>query len=469
VEEDRFKTQGPQVKNPSDIADTIVAVATPLGESAIGVVRLSGPQAVSIVERLVGKSLFRHESSKILLYRIPHQDGILDEALISVFRAPGSYTGEEMVEISSHGSVFVMRKIVEKVVESGARVAGPGEFTLRAFLNGKMDLVQAEAVCRLIRTRTEQSHRLASRQMEGALSKTVGTLREKLLELAAHAEACLDHPEEDIPPLKPGEFLRELDGMGRCLTELKESFRFGRLLQEGVCLAIVGSPNVGKSSLLNAILRKDRAIVSEMPGTTRDTLEEWADLDGLAAWFVDTAGLRQHVLDPVEEMGMVRTRQAMEKADVILWVIDGSRPLRREDVYVHSEIRGRKALAVLNKLDAGVHPASWDGFQMERVSVSAKTGEGMAELFAKVKDLLSLPEDSPAPVYLTEVRHRQVVERTLGRLEEAGQMIRRDGTAAYDVAAVCLREGLGILGEMTGEVTSEDVLERVFSRFCVGK
>lgn len=447
-------------------SDVIVASATPLGESAVGMVRLSGPGCLKIAAGFLRWS--SELPARTATLAKAYADGrLLDSVVLTYFPAPNSYTGEDLLEISAHGSPYVIAKLLERSFAFGARAAEPGEFTQRAYLNGRLDLAQAEAVCGLIQARTRLAHRAAVDQLEGGLSARVEALRSELLDVLAHVEAALDHPDEELSVAAADELLMRIDGLRGELKTLAGTHRFGRLLSDGARIAIVGRPNVGKSSLLNSLLGRERAIVSDVPGTTRDTLEEWADLDGLKALFIDTAGLREKSLDPIEQAGMERTRRALASCDLALVVLDRSNPLEEGDRRILEQLpNDRPAIVVFNKSDLPDRIGNaLSGWSREQVSVSALNASGVSQLVDTIRRSLAgnVPMEESG-VIVTSLRHQKALSDAEAALSLAGEAISQG-----EVAALYLRETLAALGVIVGETTSEDVLRTVFSKFCVGK
>jgi tRNA modification GTPase len=449
--------------------DTIAAVSTPPGEGGIGIVRLSGPGAFSIAEKLFMPANQGPLKSHRLHYGFivdPQTGERVDEVLLAPMRAPKTYTREDIVEINCHGGLLPVRRVLELAIRQGARLAEPGEFTKRAFLNGRIDLSQAEAALDLIRSKTSSAERIAMEQLGGGLSKRINPILEKVRDLCAHVEAYIDFPEDEIEPaplkdIKEGLKFAEKEARG-----LSESFNEGRFLREGIKAVIAGRPNVGKSSLLNALLRADRAIVTEVPGTTRDVLEEYVNIKGLPMRIMDTAGIRQ-ARDMAEEEGVRRTLRAIESADIVLGVVDTSEPLHQGDRELLEKIKGRNALLVLNKCDLknrmGEAP---QGFQA--VEVSAKTGAGLDNLREKIFDAsIKDPSALSEGVVVTNLRHRLSLERAGQRIGAALGAIERG--EPLEIVAMELREALDALGEIVGAVTTEDILDKIFSEFCIGK
>ncbi|MGD8352441.1 MAG: tRNA uridine-5-carboxymethylaminomethyl(34) synthesis GTPase MnmE [Nitrospirota bacterium] len=452
-------------------ADTIAAVSTPPGEGGIGIVRLSGPEAFAIARRVFRPS----GPGELVSHRLRHGFVVdpatgekLDEVLLAPMLAAGTYTREDVVEINCHGGLVPVRRVLELAIREGARLAEPGEFTKRAFLNGRIDLSQAEAALDLIRAKTASAERMAMEQLEGGLSKRVGSVLGRVRDFCAHLEAYIDFPEEEIEPAP----LSEIKGGLRVAEEearaLSASFEDGRLFREGIRAVIAGRPNVGKSSLLNALLSEDRAIVTEMPGTTRDVLEEFASIKGLPMRIVDTAGIRQ-ARDMAEEEGVRRTLRAMEGADVILGMLDASGPLHEGDRELLERIAGRNAVVVLNKCDLP------RGLKMEAppgsarvVEVSARTGAGLEALRDAIYELsIKDPSALAEGVVVTNLRHRLSLDRAAEGLEAA--LTALEEGRPLEIAAMEMREALDALGEIVGAVTTEDILDRIFGEFCIGK
>lgn len=454
--------------------DTIVAVATPPGRGALGTVRLSGPAAVAIVQTLIGKPL----SGPQALHHgwLTAAGKVIDEVMVAVMRAPRSFTGEDTVEITAHGNPVILRAIVEACCAGGARAAGPGEFTCRAFLNGKIDLARAEAVAEVISSASELGVQAASRQLEGRLSRRIHEWRERIVQLLAALEAALDYAEEDIRFLSPEALAEELARLRAEIRGLRETADKGRFLRRGFRVAIAGRPNTGKSSLLNALIERERAIVTDIPGTTRDVLEETLEIRGVPAVILDTAGLRAHTADPVERAGQDRTRQSVASADLVLWLLDGSEALSTEDrhiaeYFIQTGAAG-KVLAVFNKSD---RPAALDEAGLRAVfpgssrilRISAATRLGMAELEEAIAAAAGLDRGLPDEPLIINLRHASALEAAGNSLEAAEAARARNETE--EIVAHYLRETLGRLGEITGETATEEILGTIFSRFCVGK
>lgn len=463
--------------------DTIAAIATPPGEGGIGTIRLSGPVAAAILSRLFVRASDKPlmpgewESHRLVFgtVRDPQTGESVDEVLAALMRAPHSYTREDVVEIDCHGGVVPVQRVLGLCLREGARLAQPGEFTLRAFLNGRLDLAQAEAVLDVVQARTGEGLRLAVEQLSGGISSRVKGIRARLLHALAHLEAMIDFPEDDVPP---ADVSPELNSALEDLRALIRSASTGIVLRQGVRTALVGRPNVGKSSLLNALLRTERAIVTPIPGTTRDTLEEVANIRGVPLVLTDTAGLRRHgdTSDPIEQIGMDRTRRALSEADLVLLVFDGSESLSDADIEVVGEVMGggpAMRLGVVNKSDL---PCMLDVRELtdmlhdvEVVEASAATEGGTDSLEEKLAELVLRGKATPSPgdATITSVRHRDALRRAEEHVEAALASIREGTPAAF--VAVDLHGALGVLGEITGETVGEDLLDEIFSKFCIGK
>lgn len=442
------------------LTDTIAAISTPPGEGAIALIRLSGPEAVSIGARVFrgARAVAEMEPRRQYFGAIESEGRKLDEVLFSLHRAPASYTGEDVVEIACHGGVLISRRILELLLRAGARPAQPGEFTQRAFLHGKMDLTQAEAVMDLISAQTDLALRAAQEQLEGRLGERMRALREMLLELLAHLEAFIDFPDEDIDPDSGAALEARMAEIRAALQELLATAERGRWLRQGVRTVIYGAPNVGKSSLLNLLLGYERAIVSATPGTTRDTIEETINLRGIPLRLIDTAGVRTSE-DPVEQAGIERTLRQVERADLVLHLYDASAP---RPVVEPSQ---RPALILLNKIDLGEHP-DWQGEKAVRLSCLEHRGVG--DLEAAIEAAVTAGESAAREWSLAiNARHQRCLEEALAYLE-AGAKALGEGISAEFVAEE-LRGALGAIGDVVGRVETEDLLGKIFSTFCIGK
>ena len=464
--------------------DTIVAISTPPGRGGIGIVRLSGPEAVSIADQLVRlRGPLEHARARLANVLDPErgdEDAGIDEALVTWFAAPNSYTGEDLVEIAAHGSPVVLESLVRQALTQGARLAEQGEFTQRAFLCGRLDLTQAEAVRDLIDAQTLAQARLAASQMGGALSSRVMPAKQALLELIALLEAGIDFAEDDLSVAPDEEIKRRIDTIRPSLVELQATFAHGRILHDGLTLAIVGRPNAGKSSVFNALVERDRAIVTAIPGTTRDTVSERIALGGIPLEVVDTAGLRE-AADEAERLGIVRSRQALADAAIVLIVIDASEigPMEHihdEDRRLIEAVQGRAALIAWNKCDL-VAPSSQaapeppnamvlGNVNLPLLSTSAVTGQGIAELRKAILELAT-GGTAAEPGMLTSVRHHQAITQALEGLDAAaGAVI---SGIPHEMVLLDLYRTLWALDSLTGQTTPDDILNLIFSTFCIGK
>ncbi len=461
--------------------DTIAAISTPIGEGGIGIVRLSGPEALPILHRLFAPAsgpLPARPEARHLYYghiRDPEGGEVVDEVLAVYMPAPRTFTRQDVVEINGHGGIVALRRILELCLRQGARLAEPGEFTARAFLHGRLDLAQAEAVLDVVRARTETALRAAVGQLAGRLSDRVRAVRAPLVDALAYLEASIDFAEDEIPEQDIGPALdRAAEGLAHLLAEAER----GIVYRQGVRVAIVGRPNVGKSSLLNRLLRTNRAIVTEIPGTTRDTLEETLNLQGIPIVLVDTAGIAAHTHDPVERLGIERSREALARADLALLVLDLSRPLQEADRAIAALLDGKPTLIVGNKVDllAGGEEPPWDADSLPAGSpvaerplrISALTGEGLDALEAAIVEAVFAGQVMAAEAPLvTSPRHKEALHRALDHVQAAQEAYRAGQLP--DLIAIDLTAAVNALGEITGQTASEDLVEAIFGNFCVGK
>lgn len=443
--------------------DTIVAIATPPGRGGIGVVRISGPDAATIASALSGRVSFtpRHAT----LVRIKGT-AALDEAIVTSFSAPASYTGEDVVEISAHGSPVLLNAIVKAAMRAGARLAEPGEFTLRAFLHGRMDLIQAEAVQDLVSAVTPLQARSAFDQLEGTLTERIREIDAGLFDLSARLEASLDFPGEGYHFVEPERVATEVAGVIRSVDSLLGDARAGRLVREGAQVAIVGRPNAGKSTLFNALAGAGRAIVTDIPGTTRDLLTEQVDVGGIAITLVDTAGIRQQAADVVEAEGISRARSAAERAHLTLLVLDRSRPLNDDDRALLDSVDRSTRVVVLSKSDLPAAPMD-ERATRDALDVSVHADTGMDVLRRRIVEKLGLEErhrDTPA---ITNVRHLDLLERARSALCRAGETAQNG--MPEELVAADVAEARSLIEEITGRRTADDTLHAIFDRFCIGK
>lgn len=458
----------PQTAEREAIArETIVAISTPPGRSGIGIVRLSGPHARDIASSMVRmRSSVEHARARLADVPDPDSGKQLDEAVVTYFAEPHSYTGEDLVEIAAHGSPVILEMLVRGALRHGARLARPGEFTERAFLSGRLDLTQAEAVRDLIEAQTLYQARIAAEQMGGALSRRVQPAKAKLVELIALLEAGIDFAEDDVEVTPDAEIIARMDAIHSELSTLVRSFEHGRMVHEGLRLAIVGRPNVGKSSLFNRLLERERAIVTASPGTTRDLVTERLSLGGIPVELVDTAGLRE-ATDEAETIGIRKSREALAEADVVLVVLDASVPLRDDEQELISSLAGRRALVVRNKCDLNGSGDGLPDLPIAWVATSAVTGEGLQQLRDALAEMVRNPSGESQAGILTSLRHFEAVSGTLASLDAV-----RTGVTAkvpHEMLLLDLYAALRRLDGLTGETTAEDILNRIFSTFCIGK
>ncbi|MFN8458355.1 MAG: tRNA uridine-5-carboxymethylaminomethyl(34) synthesis GTPase MnmE [Anaerolineae bacterium] len=451
--------------------DTIAAIATSIGHSGVGIVKLSGPEAYDIARRLfrsaVGKQVFQPYRMHYGQLVDPDSGVVVDEVMVAYMPKPRSYTRQDVIEIQAHGGLVPLRRILQLTLSLGARPAEAGEMTLRAFLNGRLDLAQAEAVLDVIEAKTEAALRVAAEQLGGALSQQVRQVRRELLDTLAFLEASIDFVEDDIPLQ---EVVGPLEQISRQITRLLKSADQGQIYRQGVRAAIVGRPNVGKSSLLNALLRGDRAIVTSIPGTTRDTLEETANISGIPLVLVDTAGIRSETSDEVERIGIERSRAALERADLAVMVLDGSQSLEMGDWEIGRLIGSKPALVVINKNDlpspadiqANFLPAA------QRVRISALSGDGIESLEEAIMTLMTGGSITLADTPLvSNPRHKSLLQHALTHTQTAIEA--QTASLSPDLVAIDVRAAVDALGEITGETATEDLLDTIFSKFCIGK
>jgi len=453
--------------------DTIAAIATSLGEGGLAVIRISGADALTVAERCfapAGKSAIKPTQAPTHTIHFGHvaRNGRqIDEVLLAVMRAPRTFTREDVVEITCHGGIVATRTVLDMVLANGARLAEPGEFTKRAFLNGRIDLAQAEAVADLIHSRTELALRAANEQLAGKLSRCINELRDDLIRTLAHVEAHIDFPDEDIAPDTKNQLLQRLEKAVTFMDELLCTAHEGQVLRRGVRAAIVGRPNAGKSSLLNQLLGRDRAIVSPIPGTTRDTIEETADIRGLPVIFIDTAGLRE-ARDEIEIEGVRRSRRSSEQAEFILQVFDASEPLTAADEAYLAEFISKKRILVRNKVDLPPRLQLPDHDGAHTVDVSCLTGEGLERLKDAIKELTWSGEIGAEMLeVMINSRHQDALQRARAAAVRTIDSLKQDQT--LELTAMDLRIAANAVGEIVGKTTTEDLLDTIFSQFCIGK
>ena len=449
--------------------DTICAIATAQG-GAIGCIRVSGPDAIEITSRIFtparkGKKLKDAKPYTLTFGHIHEEENIIDEVLVSLFRAPHSYTGEDSTEIMCHGSSYILQKVLQLLIGNGCRLAAPGEYTQRAFLGGKMDLSQAEAVADLIDAGSASAARAAARSLQGVFSQKVYEIAEHLTNLRAYVEATLDFPEEDIDFINDGRVARQVDDILKELTDLEKRALYGKVLRDGLTVVMAGAPNVGKSSLMNALAQNEVAIVTDIAGTTRDRIEHDIDLDGLLIHLIDTAGVRE-TDDPVEKIGVERTLQAVETADVVLTLVDGTDKTAVSDTaqtWIRNRLReGVTEVLVMNKIDLGVDQGKIpDG----AVCISAKTGEGIDALLEKLKKISGNDIDFEGN-FSARTRHLTAIAKAKSHLSQVQESLQ---SMTLELVAEELRLALNELGTITGQILPDDLLGIIFSKFCIGK
>lgn len=451
-------------------SDTIAAIATAPGESAISIVRVSGPESLAIADRIFrgsGSPPSRHSPGSFMHGAITSQGHTADEVILLVYRAPHSYTREDSIEIQGHGGSAAAQRILRSVTDAGARLAAPGEFTKRAFLNGRIDLLQAEAVLDLIRARSDRAAASALEQLEGKLSRTFDTIYDALLNVAADIEATLDFSEDELPPTIMTSVMVRVNAVESDLKQLLSTWDEGHVLRDGALIVIGGKTNVGKSTLLNHLLGIDRAIVNPTPGTTRDIIEEQMVIAGYLVRLVDTAGLR-HTDCEIEGEGIRRARQYVQKADILIYVVDGSQPIDSEDLLCLKEKDPTRTILIANKSDLGILQSNQSFLTKEsHIVCSVVAGNGVDLIRRKIADMLSTLHHGPQQAVISE-RHRRIVIMALKDITEAALLINRDEPDPT-LAASRLRSALETLGEATGRIYHDELLASIFSRFCVGK
>jgi tRNA modification GTPase len=474
------------------IVDTVVAISTPPGRGGIGIVRLSGPDSVSIATHLVrlrqplepgapgepgfGSTVWKHARARLADVLDEHEtDTRIDEAVVTFFAAPNSYTGDDLVEIAAHGSPVVLDLLLRRALALGARLADPGEFTQRAFLSGKLDLTQAEAVRDLIDAQTLTQARQAASQMGGALSRRVAPIKESLVELVALLEAGIDFAEDDVDVTPQTEIARRIDTLIPPLTSLEASFARGHIVHDGLTMAIVGRPNAGKSSLFNRLVERDRAIVTATPGTTRDLVTERISLDGIPLELVDTAGLRE-TLEEIEQLGIERSRQALADAAIVLIVLDATQQLNHQERDLLGAVQGRSALVAINKSDLAadregqnmlrIDELTAEEFHLPAVATSALTGDGIAALRAKILQQAT-GGAAAEPGLLTNLRQQNAVIAARTALDDGRRA--NQSNIPHEMILLDLYRALWALDSLTGQTTPDDILNLIFSTFCIGK
>ena len=454
--------------------DTIGAISTSIGEGGIAIVRISGDKAKDVVEKIFqaknGQSIKDMKSYTMKYgYIIDENNNHIDEVIVSFMKGPRSFTAEDTIEINCHGGVVATNKVLEQIIKQGVRLAEPGEFTKRAFLNGRIDLSQAEAVIDIINAKTDLSMKSALMQSEGLISKEIRGLREKLLSTIAHIEATVDYPEDDLEEVTSEMAIRDLDIIRKEIKGFIETAEEGKILREGLSTVIVGKPNVGKSSLLNALTKENRAIVTDIPGTTRDVIEEYINISGIPIKIIDTAGIRE-TDDVVEKIGVERSRAKINDADLIILILDSSNELTEEDKEIINHISNKKYMILLNKsdLNSKITQKDLENINCTNIySISAKTGEGIDEVRTAIKDMFFKGEISTNNVIITNTRHKEALLRAYECIESAINTL--NYTFAIDLASIDIRNAWTFLGEITGDSLEENIIDKIFKDFCLGK
>lgn len=454
---------------------TIVSISTAPGIGGIGIIRMSGEKSFEILDKIFKpKTSQKIEDIKgytIKYGQIVENNEIIDEVLVSYFKAPRSYTTENMCEINSHGGNVVVKKILEICLKNGAELAEPGEFTKRAFLNGRIDLAQAESVIDVINAKSDKEAKSGIKQLEGYLSKEIKGIKQEILDVLVNIEVTIDYPEYDTPEVQEKEIAQMLESVGKKLKKLEKSFDNGKIVKDGIKTAIIGKPNAGKSSLLNAILKEDRAIVTDIAGTTRDTIEEFVTINGIPLNLVDTAGIRE-ASDEVEKIGVEKSIKQANDADLIIAIFDSSKDLEEEDIEILNLIKGKKSIILLNKSDLNSkineNDDRFTSITENILRISALNKYGIDELYEKIAELFNLNEiNLDNEILITNIRHKNIISKSLENVNKAKEAL--EINMPIDIITIYIKEILEDLGEITGEVVTEDIINEIFSKFCLGK
>ncbi|MBQ9266897.1 MAG: tRNA uridine-5-carboxymethylaminomethyl(34) synthesis GTPase MnmE [Clostridia bacterium] len=449
--------------------NTIAAISTPAGAGGISIVRISGKDAMNIIKKILKtKNISDFPSHTIKYGHIVGEDGkVIDEVLVSYFEAPKTYTGEDVCEINCHGGNLVTKQILELVLRNGANLAEPGEFTKRAFLNGKMDLSQAEAVMDVINSKSLKEKNASLSQLEGVLGKRISGIKANLVDLLVDVEANIDYPEYDVEEVRREKIEKILDENIVELQKLENSFESGKVLKNGVNTVIVGKPNVGKSSLMNVLLKEERAIVTEIPGTTRDTIEEYLTIRGVPLKIVDTAGIRE-TTDIVEGIGVEKSKKALKEAELVLVLLDGTRPLEEQDYEILQEVKEKNHLILINKTDEESKIEKEKIHDENVLEISAKTLAGIDELEQKIEEMFQIKEiNVNDEIVVTNIRHKDLISKAKEQIKSVQNALKSG--VPIDMISIELQNAVQFLGEITGETVSEDVITGIFKKFCLGK
>ncbi len=452
---------------------TIVAISTAIGNSGIGIIRMSGEESFDIIKKIFKpKSKTLNIKPNTINYGyIVDRDKIVDEVLVSFFSSPKSFTTENMCEINSHGGILIMNKILEICLENGAKLAEPGEFTKRAFLNGRIDLSQAEAIVDIINAKSEKEAKASIKQLKGDLSEKLSEIKSQILEVLTNIEASIDYPEYDVEEVTNSKVLQLMDVVDNELEDLKKTFDRGKLIKDGINIAIVGRPNAGKSSLLNAILKEDRAIVTEYEGTTRDTIEEFIQIDGIPARIIDTAGIRE-TDNEIEKIGINKSKEAVANADLVIAIIDSSKKLEKEDIEILNLIKNKKVIILLNKNDLENKIEEDEIVQIigdkPILRISALNKEGIEKLYETISKMYKFNEiDIDDSLTITNNRHKQAINSMIKNVENVKKTIKEN--MPIDIVTIYITDILNDIGKITGDSASEDIINEIFKKFCLGK
>lgn len=451
---------------------TIAAISTAPGNSGIGIVRLSGKECFDILNKIFNPVNKGENKGYTIKYGhiIDEKQEIIDEVLVSFFIGPKSYTGEDMCEINSHGNNIVLKKILDICIEKGAELAEPGEFTKRAFINGRIDLLQAESVIDVINSKSELERKAAIKGLEGELSKELKQIKSKILDILTDVDASIDYPEYDIEERSGEQILKEADKISKELEILENSFERGKILRDGVSVAIVGKPNAGKSSLLNKILKEDRAIVTDIEGTTRDTIEEFVNIKGVPFKIIDTAGIRK-AYNKIEKIGIDKSRKALREADLVIAIFDVSKELSEEDFEILKSIKKRNSIILLNKKDLNIKKLQKEDlkeYSKNILEVSIKENNGIEEMYDKMVEIFSFKEiETENTAIITNVRHKKAVKKAKENIIKAIEVVKN--MMPIDITAIYFKQAIEEINKITGENVTEDIINEIFSKFCLGK